>query len=203
MLLSKSFFARPTLVVAEELIGAQFIVNHPAGRLSGRIVETEAYHQDNDPASHSYRGRTARNAVMFGQPGCLYVYFTYGMHFCMNVVTEPEGIGAAVLIRAVEPIEGIELMQANRGKNIAFLQLTNGPAKCCKAFGIDRRHNGLALDGTYFGMDKKNGVRSESILRSQRIGIREGGDLLWRFYESGNPWVSRHTHAPNTKTLPT
>jgi DNA-3-methyladenine glycosylase len=125
-----------SLKSAKSLLGYKLVHQTSDGLTSGIIVETEAYHQD-DPASHTYRGQTARNAVMFGPPGYAYIYFTYGMHYCFNVVTGPKGSGQAVLIRALEPTDGIELMRRRRGMN-AELQLTNGPAKLVQAMAISK-----------------------------------------------------------------
>ncbi|HZD17686.1 MAG TPA: DNA-3-methyladenine glycosylase, partial [Actinomycetota bacterium] len=139
--LPRAFFARPSTVVAPDLLGRVLVRRLPGGgRLAARLVEVEAYQED-DPASHSFRGRTQRNAVMFGPPGHLYVYFTYGMHFCSNVVTGHTGQGSAVLLRAAEPLEGVEIMAANRGVDAVRL-LCSGPARLAEAFGIDRWANG-------------------------------------------------------------
>src|SRR5512133_4009712 len=121
--LPQAFFDRPTLTVARDLLGKIFTVVSGDETLSGRIVEVEDYHQSGDLSSHSSRGMTPRNAIMFGPPGRLYVYFTYGMHFCMNIVTEPEGVGAAVLIRAIEPLTGLETIQTRRGAAVALRDL--------------------------------------------------------------------------------
>ena len=166
----------------------------------GKIVELEAYCK-NDPASHAFRGRTKRNDVMFWKGGHLYVYFTYGMHFCSNVVTGDEGTGEAVLIRAVEPLVGIEMMKINRygsnkslnlkSLNLKFLiNLTNGPAKFCQAFGIVRKENGSDLLESDIIIIEEMKASSLSIGRSSRIGIRNGLDKKWRFFIKGNPWVS-------------
>ncbi|MDT8324338.1 MAG: DNA-3-methyladenine glycosylase, partial [Bacteroidota bacterium] len=127
-LLSPEFYRRPTLSVARDLLGKVFVRRDGKRLLSGRIVEVEAYHQDGDEAAHSFGGERGRNRVMFRDGGVLYVYFTYGMHFCMNVVTEREGTGAAVLIRALEPLDGVALMRANRGAGKSDFELTNAPA---------------------------------------------------------------------------
>src|SRR3989338_6570908 len=134
--LERSFYERNTQVVAFELIGKVLIFKQGDNFLSGKIVETEAYFGANDPASHAYRGVTPRNRVMFGQAGMSYVYFTYGNHHCLNIVTETEGVPGAVLIRALEPISGVPIMQRRRGKKITREQLTNGPGKLAQALGI-------------------------------------------------------------------
>ena len=148
------------------------------GDCIGRIVEVEAYRED-DPASHTFRGRTARNAVMFGPAGHMYVYFTYGMHFCANVVTGPDGVGSAVLLRAVEPLAGIELMSARRGGSP---RLADGPAKLCQAFGIGRDHNGAdLLSGDRVGL-YDDGVPPPANPRiGPRIGITRAVDVPWRW----------------------
>ena len=202
--LPRSFFLRPAVTVARDLLGHLFVHRLGPRILIGRIVETEAYRSD-DPASHSFHGRTTRNEVMFRRGGFLYVYFTYGMHFCANVVTGPEGTGEAVLIRAVEPMVGLEIMAANRRKTTdrssrlpmnrwlsdSMIQLTNGPAKFCQAFGIGKELNGIDLEGTRVFLVKGEGLPTRAVGRSGRIGIRVGTEHLWRFYLKGNPWVSR------------
>ena len=154
-----------------------------------RIVETEAYHQT-DAASHSYKGQTPRTAVMFGPAGHLYVYFTYGMHYCMNVVTGPEGEGSAVLIRAVEPVDGIEIIRNNRG-NRSDRELTNGPAKVCQALAVDRGMNGHNLDAQPLRLVHKTLTAKEQIVQTTRIGISQATDVPWRFYIADNPFVSK------------
>jgi DNA-3-methyladenine glycosylase len=156
----------------------------------GRIVETEAYQED-DPASHSFRGLTPRTAVMFGPPGHLYVYFTYGMHFCMNVVTGREGEGSAVLIRAAEPIEGTELMKVRRGV-IRDRLLCSGPARLTEDFGIDRAHNGHDLvTGKDLFVASGRPVSRSKIGVGPRVGIRSGTDRLWRFFDAESAFASR------------
>ena len=190
--LPHSFYSRKTITVAKELLG-KIILRH-IGRttLSGMIVETEAYLFD-DPASHSFRGMTERNKTMFGDPGHLYVYFTYGMHYCANVVTNSEGIGEAVLIRAVEPVEGIRKMTALRSlkRPVPIEQLTNGPAKFAQSFGLTTEHSGLDLTtGTVVIAEGEPVPRSE-IVTTTRIGISSAKEELRRFYRKGNPWVSK------------
>ena len=208
MALSKlppSFYLRPTVQVARDLLGKYIVHKFKGKRLVGRIVEVEAYCR-NDPASHSYRGQTERNRVMFWTGGHLYVYFTYGMHFCANVVTRNEGVGEAVLLRAVEPVDGLKEMMKQRGttpqegggqagdygsyRRIA--NLTNGPAKVCKAFGIDRRLNGADLTGNrVFIGEIKNRYEKIKIGASTRVGIVSGQEKMWRFYIKENPFVSK------------
>jgi len=192
--LPRSFYSRPTLRVARDLLGKYFI--RRAGRFVfvGKIVEVEAYRGSIDPASHAYRGKTPRNEVMFGEAGHLYVYFTYGMHFCANVVTECPGKAGAVLLRALEPIRGLERMKLNRttkGRSLDLFQLTNGPAKFCQAFSIVRNDNGTDLLGDRIYITEGEPVVDSEVSRSQRVGIRTGRDKKWRYFVKGNPWVSR------------
>lgn len=158
--------------------------------LAGRIVEVEAY-VGNDPASHAANGMTERNKVMFEDGGLAYVYFTYGMHFCFNIVTERNGFPAALLVRALEPLAGIEEMKRRRGTDV-LKNLTNGPAKLCQALGIRRGMNWARLDSkNLFIADDGFVVRRDDIASSTRIGIRNGTDVEWRFYLKGNEFVSR------------
>ncbi len=190
--LTRSFYLRPTLSVARELLG-KYIVRRLKGKnLIGKIVETEAYLGDNDPASHAFRGKTKRNEVMFGEGGHLYVYFTYGMHFCANVVTDAEGRGRAVLLRAVEPLEGGDIMVKNRKvKDTTYIKLTNGPAKFCEAFGINNRHNSTDLLGDEIFITTGEKIPRKQIISTSRIGITNGAEKLWRYYIRGNPFVSK------------
>lgn len=161
----------------------------------GRVVETEAYLSEGDPACHAARGMTSRNRVMFGPPGIAYIYFTYGMHYCFNVVTGREGIPEAVLIRALEPLEGVELMAARRGRT-GLKELCSGPGKLVQAMGIKPEENESDLVGgpIRFYRDNstpkvKEGLRE--IVATTRIGISSGEDLLLRFYIAGSPWISK------------
>ena len=192
--LARSFYLQPTLTVARKLLGKYLIRKIGTHTFAAKIVEVEAYLGENDPASHAFQGRTKRNDVMFWKGGHLYVYFTYGMHFCANIVTEGEGKGRAVLIRAVEPIEGIEVMTKNRGlesndKN--FPNLSNGPAKFCQALNIKREQNGTDLLGKEIYITQGENIPRSKIISTTRIGINNGTEKKWRFYIKGNPFVSK------------
>jgi DNA-3-methyladenine glycosylase len=188
--LSRRFFARPSPVVARDLLG-RLLVRRPGGDvLVARIVETEAYQED-DPASHSFAGRTARNEVMFGPAGFLYVYFTYGMHFCMNVVTGRLGEGSAVLLRAAEPVSGLAAMARRRGVSAEQL-LCSGPARLTQAFGVSRAQNGVDLvDGGELWIAAGRRTPDEAVAVGPRIGIRRATDVPWRFEVAGSAFVSR------------
>ena len=200
----RAFYLQPTLQVAKQLI-AKYLVRRVDGSMFvGKIVEVEAYLGEDDPASHAFNGQTTRNEVMFWDGGHLYVYFTYGMHFCCNVVTRGKGIGHAVLLRAVEPIEGLERMARNRGIELASVKetrnLCNGPAKLCEAFGIARKENGADLCGRHAQTSKKAEIwigaekdqtERHIISRSTRVGIARGKEHKWRFYLKGNLFVSK------------
>ena len=187
--LDRQFYDRPTLKVAKELLGKYLVVNIKGKFLSGKIVETEAYIGYKDPASHAYRGITPRNKVMFGDPGYAYVYFTYGMHYCLNLVTEKNGYPAAVLIRALEPVQGIEIMQKRR-KRKNLIDLASGPAKLCQALGVDRKLNGADLCSDSIWVEDRGEV-IKSISSSTRIGIKEKDKKNWRFLIQNNEFVSR------------
>ena len=182
-MLPPDFFDRDVVTVARDLIGASITVDG----IGGIIVETEAYHHE-DPASHSFNGRTARNAAMFGPPGHAYVYRSYGIHWCLNLVCEGEGQANAVLLRAIEPIEGIATMQARRGLEEVRL-LCAGPGRLSQALGVTREQDGLALDAPPFAMRAAEG--SPDIVTGPRIGISKGMDLPWRFGLAGSRFLSR------------
>jgi DNA-3-methyladenine glycosylase len=191
--LPRSFYLQPTLQVARQLLGLYFVRPSKGNQVAGRIVEVEAYLGDLDPASHAFHGPTDRNAVMFSEGGHLYVYFTYGMHFCSNVVTGKEGVGHAVLLRALEPLEGIPLMARRRKRSAAFVRdLCSGPAKLCQAFGLTGKQDGTDLCGSEIWIEQRDPPLAESqIGASQRIGISRGKDLAWRFVILGSPYLSR------------
>ncbi len=187
--LPRSFFARPSTEVAPDLLGRVLVRLLPDGtRLAARLVETEAY-EEGDPASHSFRGRTARTEVMFGPPGRLYVYFTYGMHFCMNVVTGRDGEGSAVLLRAARPLEGLQEMARRRGTDRPEL-LCAGPARLCQAFGVDRGMNGIDLvEGEAMWIEPGRRLAGAAVA-GPRVGIRHAVDRPWRFAVADDPFVS-------------
>jgi DNA-3-methyladenine glycosylase len=192
--LDRSFFARDTLTVARELLGQRLVRLLDGQRVAGRIVEVEAYIGEEDQACHAACGRTARNAVMYGPAGYAYVYFIYGMHHCFNVVTEREGFPAAVLVRAIEPVEGTEVMRRNRPGR-SGVELTNGPAKLCYALGIDRTLNGADLvTGKYLSIEQDEAITEAHVATGPRVGVR--GDeravtVAWRFWIEPSLYVSR------------
>jgi len=192
--LPRTFYDRSTLLVAQDLLGTLLVREYHGRLLVGRIVETEAYAGLEDTASHASVGKTERNAVMFGQPGYAYVYLIYGMHHCLNVVTESVGFPAAVLIRALEPIRGIETMRQLRNGR-PDRELTNGPGKLCQALAIDRRLNGHDLcAGHLLWIAKGTPVPQGKIVAGPRVGIRGDARALsapWRFAIRDNPFVSR------------
>jgi DNA-3-methyladenine glycosylase len=188
--LPRAFYDRPVTRVARGLLGRLLVRDTSLGRVGGLIVEVEAYRGEQDPASHAFRGRTPRNAVMFGEPGHAYVYFTYGMHHCLNLVTGPRGVARAVLVRALEPRLGIEIMEANRGISVRQ-RLARGPGCVAQALGLDLRQNGLDVTrGPLWVSDHEPERGPRGIGASPRIGIRVATDRLWRFFLRGNPFVS-------------
>jgi DNA-3-methyladenine glycosylase len=187
--LSRRFFARSSPLVAPDLLGRLLIRHLGEETLVARIVETEAY-EEGDPASHSYRGRTARTEVMFGEPGHLYVYFTYGMHYCMNVVTGRDGEGSAVLLRAAEPILGLDAMRRRRGVEDPE-RLLAGPARLTQALDVERALNGADLvAGRELVVARGRPIESGREVVGRRVGIRVGLDRPWRFAVRDSRFVS-------------
>jgi DNA-3-methyladenine glycosylase len=186
------FFARDTEFVARELLGCILECRSADGGVaSGRIVETEAYLGEHDAACHAAAGYTARTAPLYGAPGTAYVYFVYGMHWCVNAVTRRRGLPSAVLIRALEPVRGIELMRGRRRHPRRDRDLTNGPAKVCEALGIDARYNGVSLQRGALVIRAGARVPDGQVLVTPRIGIRKAADWPLRFLVADNAWVSR------------
>jgi len=186
--LGRDFYERPTLTVARELLG-KILVYYDSVKLSGRIVEVEAYVGMDDPACHARFGKTGRNSVMFGPGGFTYVYFVYGMYNMLNFVTENEGFPAACLIRALEPLDGLDEMMKNRNTD-SIVNLTNGPGKLCMAFGLTTDLSGLDMCGDRINLID-DGYIVEQVTESPRIGIKDGLDKDWRFYIDGNKFVSK------------
>ncbi|MCF8382986.1 MAG: DNA-3-methyladenine glycosylase [Chlorobium sp.] len=197
--LEKQFFERPTLELAAKLLGKIFVRRIADGSfLKGRIVETEAYLGFGDEACHAWRGRTERNSMMFAEPGRLYVYFTYGSHYMLNIVSEPEQTAGAVLIRAMEPLAGESFMRERRNTSLAA-NLMSGPGKLTQAMDIDRSCNGRSLFEGEFHLEDAPELPEETIGSSTRVGITRSRDLPWRKFIIGNPHVSRVKASSNTK----
>jgi DNA-3-methyladenine glycosylase len=185
------FFQQSTEIVAKQLIGKLFVRHIDAKIiLAAEIIETEAYLPTNDPACHASLKKTKRNAPMFEDGGILYVYFIYGNHFCSNIVTEKKEQGAAVLIRAGRPVLGINVMQKNRGI-IDEVSLCKGPGNFAKAFGLNKSHNYLLLDGSHFGIYYYNNYLDEEITQTTRIGIKKATELPLRYYLTNSKFVSK------------
>ncbi len=188
--LPRSFFEDYTPRVAERLLGNLLVRRLRGETLSGKIVEVEAYRGEEDPASHAYGGTTARNLVMFGEAGHAYVYFTYGVHHCLNITTEKKGQAGAILIRALQPVDGLEGMRRNSGKE-ELLDLMSGPGKLTQALRINRKLNGEdMITSQQLYVTKGTGDRV-AVKASSRIGITLGYNFQWRFFIDGNPFVSR------------
>ncbi len=187
--IKRSFFKQETIKIAKALLGNYLVNKTKEGTTIGKIIETEAY-LSNDLASHSSKGKTKRNEAMFGHPGKAYVYFTYGMYHCFNVVTAKEGIGEAVLIRALEPISGINLMKKRRKTN-DLRELCSGPAKLAIAMGISKAHNKIDLIDGKLKLCKGETIKEKDIIKTSRIGISKGKSLPYRFYIKSNQFISR------------
>jgi DNA-3-methyladenine glycosylase len=194
-----AFYRRDAVSVARDLIGCIFVHDDIEGRTAVRIVEDEAYRGALDPGSHGYRGVTQRTEVMYGPPGRLYVYFTYGMHWCANVVCARRGECEAVLLRAGEPVEGLDLMRAHRPAISRDVDLAAGPARLTQAMGIGKRHNGATLlrGGTFFIAtdEKSDAYRAGEIAQTVRVGLGagKGQEIPWRFVIPGNRYASRRS----------
>lgn len=187
--LRRDFYARDPITLARDLLGRILFYRSDDGLLAGRIVETEAYTGAADPASHAYRGLTQRNAVMFGPAGHAYVYFTYGMHYCLNVAAERRGKAGAALLRALEPLAGLEVMRAHGAAGPAE-RLCSGPGKLCKALGLTLEQNGLDLTRGPLGIAAGTPVPDSAVTAGPRIGITKAAELPYRFRVGGHPSVS-------------
>jgi DNA-3-methyladenine glycosylase len=204
--LPRSFFERPSVQVAPELLGCVISHDTAEGRVALVLVEVEAYAGEADPASHAFRGRTGRNAVMYGPPGHAYVYFTYGMHYCVNLVCQPEREASAVLLRAGRVIDGLPLARARRSgaaRQPRDLDLARGPARLCEALGIDRSHDGADVADPASPLrvfSPPAPVRAADISRGPRVGISRAADVAWRFWITGEPAVSPYrAHVPRRR----
>ena len=189
--LPRSFYNRDTLEVAQELLGKFLVRRTSIGDIVAKIVEVEAYRGNDDPASHAYKGETPRNQLMFGKPGFAYVYFIYGNYFCLNVTTEREGVPGAVLIRAVEIVDGLEVARKNREAN-SLVNLSNGPGKLTKALNISKIHNGVDLtnpDELFICAPEI--IESFETTTSKRVGVKAGIEKPWRFYIKNSKFISR------------
>lgn len=196
MILNRKFYAQNAQIVAKKLLGTFLVHETPAGKLVGQIVETEAYLSSNDPASHSYKGQTLRNQAMFLEGGHIYIYFSYGFHYLLNVVTGKESVGEAVLIRAIEPVAGINLMQNNRQME-KISNLTNGPGKLVQALNIGNDLYGQSFISSPLKIYSADSFpelfrnRKFEVVTTTRIGISKGNNLNLRFYIMNNPFVSK------------
>ncbi|HET9188160.1 MAG TPA: DNA-3-methyladenine glycosylase [Acidothermaceae bacterium] len=200
-LLPRAFFARPSVKVAPQLLGCVLEHETDDGLVAVRLTEVEAYHGAHDPGSHAFRGRTARNSVMFGAPGFVYVYFTYGMHYCMNLVCEPAGTASAVLLRAGEVVVGGELATARRA-GPAARDLARGPARLTVALGIGRDDNGRDACDPSSSLRVRAGEQARAgVVRSgPRVGLSAGAETPWRFWLDGEPTVSAYrAHVPRRR----
>lgn len=189
--LPRAFYDRPTLDVARGLIGKTLLRRTADGVAGGMIVETEAYISAIDPSAHGFRGPTPRNRSMFGEPGHAYVYRSYGVHFCLNVVTEGAGVAAAVLIRAIRPQVGVELMRARRGERVAARDLARGPGRLCQALALTLADDGDDLLGAALWITEPPASDGAlPIAATPRVGITQAADWPWRFVVAGDPYVS-------------
>lgn len=188
-----SFYERDPVVVARDLLGKYLTHDTPEGQLIGKIVEVEAYGGLQDPGSHASRGITERTKIMFDKPGFAYVYLIYGMHYCLNASAHINGQAGAILLRALEPINGIELMKKNRAKD-SLRDLCSGPGKLCQALGVNKNHNGRQLITSPLYIAAGEFIAEDAIMATPRINIDYAGeakDWPWRFYIKGNSFISR------------
>lgn len=193
--LGRDYYDRDTLEVARELLGCTLVHDGPDGVASGRIVEVEVYQGEDDPACHAAAGQTERTEPLYGRPGHAYIYLIYGMYYCLNAVTRAEGLPSAVLIRALEPLDGLDRMRSRRAARarrrtpVADRDLANGPGKLCDALGLTLEHNRLDLIGDTLWIEP--GAPPAAVAWTPRVGIKVGTDRLWRCFDSESPYVSR------------
>lgn len=193
--LGRDYYDRDTLEVAPALLGCTLVHDGRDGLTSGRIVEVEVYQGEDDPACHAAAGRTSRTEPLYGRPGHAYIYLIYGMYYCLNAVTRAEGLPSAVLIRALEPLEGLDRMRgrrtarARRRTPVVDRDLANGPGKLCDALGLTLEHNRLDLTGDTLWIEA--GTPPAEIAWSPRVGIKVGTERVWRCFDPGSPYVSR------------
>ena len=189
---TRAFFRRPSPAVARDLLGRGVVSTTPEGRVAVRLVEVEAYAGEDDPASHAWRGPTPRTRVMFGRPGHAYVYFSYGMHWCVNLVCEQEGRAAAVLLRAGEVVAGEDLARSRRRPGTPWARLASGPANLAAVLGLDGSWDGIDVVARGSALRLRPGapVADADVVTGPRVGISRGADTPWRFHVAGNPCVS-------------
>lgn len=196
---AESSLSRAAQEVAPELLGWRLTHHSPDGTVTVRLTEVEAYAGRDDPASHAFTGPTPRTAVMFGPAGHLYVYFSYGMHWCANVVVGPDGVAAAVLLRAGRVVEGVELARARRGPLVADRSLARGPACLTQALGISREHDGVPVIGDGPLLLKYDDP-PVAVSAGPRVGVSRAADVQWRFWATGDPSVSTYTRSPRARS---
>lgn len=196
--LGRAFLARDSLTVAPDLLGCVIAVERPEGRVVVRLTEVEAYAGADDPASHAFRGRTPRNAVMFGPAGRLYVYRSYGLHWAMNVVTGVDGTASAVLLRAGEVVENAALARSRRGERVADRSLARGPGNLAQALGVHGADTGAdLLDGAVVSL--RAGPPPEAVATGPRVGVTQAPDVPWRFWVADDPTVSSYRRSPRIR----
>ena len=189
--LSQAFYEQPTLDLARSVLGKTLMRASPEGLSGGVIVEVEAYICAIDPAAHGFQRETPRTRIMYGPPGHAYLYFNYGMHWMLNISSEPDRVGGAVLLRAIQPTVGLELIRQRRGEAMPLRDLARGPGRICAALGLGKGENGMSFTSETLWLEDEPGLAPEAVIAtSGRIGITKGTDLPWRLYLAGNPYVS-------------
>lgn len=198
--LPPAFYAQPTLDLARAVLGKTLVRASPEGLSGGVIVEVEGYICAIDPAAHGFQRETPRTRIMYGPPGHAYIYFNYGMHWMLNISSEPERVGGAVLLRAIQPTVGLELIRQRRGGAMPLRDLARGPGRICAALGLGKEENGLSFTGDTLWLEDEPGLAPEAVIAtSGRVGITKGTEFPWRFYLTGNPYVSGSNGARQAK----